>query len=258
MDENTVEMEQQQQGSVSDDAALVPVQEGEAEPVSSLEEITQMGQEQAEASASEPPKKEPGWIRQRVDKAVAKAVQETEQRMQAMFHAQLAPLRESMFDRQAEELVASGEFKSKERALEYVKLKAGVPSTEVQQSAEQPRDDQGRFVSQKTDSDAEVMARAKLLAAQANKIKDSKGLDVAALFNTDPDVKAKILSGEWDFYDVAEAMSKPRRRVPSPVRSTNGAAQDSNVARAINNMTDAQFDRLLKNLEEGKVYDMRD
>ena len=56
---------------------------------------------------------------------------------------------------------------------------------------------------------------------------------------------------------MAEAMNQPRRRVPSPVRSSNNAMVSPADASAIANMSDAQFDRLLKNLGEGKVYDMR-
>ena len=194
--------------------------------------------------------------------AVSKALQEQETRLRAEFAASLEPLRESMYERQAEALVASGEIKSKEMALKYVKAMAGIPSSEPDQTPknQQPRTPDGRFASsqqQQTEPDAETKARARILAAQADKIKASRGLDVAAQFQSDPEVKEKVLSGEWDFYDVAEAMSQPRRRVPSPVRSSNSAMGTTADAGAIANMSDAQFDRLLKNLGEGKVYDMR-
>lgn len=223
---------------VQDDAALTPVQET-AEPVSELSELaTEQPEEQP---------KEPGYIRKRVDAAVAKAIRETEQRMQAQFDAQLAPIRESMYDRQADDLVSAGEFKSKERALEYVKLKAGVSIPEV---AEQPRDAQGRFASQQ--EDPMVTARANLLYAQAKKIQSNKGLDVLAEYNDNPEVQQRVLSGEWDFYDVAESMGGTQRRVPAPMRSTNGASGSN--AFDISHMTDAQFEQLNKNLAAGKTY----
>lgn len=245
MDENTVVNEQQQ--AVQDDAVLEPMQEQEIVNVASLDEVTGEQPEQQEQEQQQPARKEPGWVRKKVDEATAKAVSETEARvraeMKAEFENMLAPLRESMYERQAEALVASGEIKSKELALKYVKATAGVP--DVPQAKAAPQGD-----------DAEAKAYAKLLASQASKIKATRGLDVNEIYNTDPEVKAKVLSGEWDFYDVAEAMSQPKRRVPSPVRSSNSAMMDS-TARAVANMSDAQFDRLLKNLAEGKVYDMR-
>lgn len=263
MVENTVENMEQQQ-AVQDDAVLEPMQEQEDQNLSSIDEITEPEQQTENAQATEaeqqPTQKEPGWMRKKMDAAVSKALQEQETRLRAEFAASLAPIYESMYERQADALVASGEIKSKEMALKYVKAMAGIPSSEPDQKPQaQPRTPDGRFASnqQQAEPDVETKARARFLAAQADKIKSSKGLDVAALFQTDPEVKEKVLSGEWDFYDVAEAMNQPRRRVPSPVRSSNSAMGDTAGAGVIANMSDAQFDRLLRNLGEGKVYDMR-
>jgi len=263
MVENTVENMEQQQ-AVQDDAVLEPMQEQEEQDLSSIDEITQPEQQQTDngqaAEAEQPTQKEPGWMRKKMDAAVSKALQEQETRLRSEFAASLAPIYESMYERQAEALVASGEIKSKEMALKYVKAMAGIPSSEPDQKPQtQPRTPDGRFASnqQQAEPDAETKARARILAAQADKIKSSKGLDVAALFQTDPDVKEKVLTGEWDFYDVAEAMSQPKRRVPSPVRSSNSAMNSDSMADAIMNMSDAQFDRLNEMLAKGKVYDMR-
>ena len=261
--ENTVETNMEQQ-AVQDDAVLEPMQEQEEQPISSLDEITDQpeGQQQdngQQSTQEQPAKSEPGWMRRKMEAAVSKALQEQETRLRAEFAASLEPLRESMYERQADALVASGEIKSKEMALKYVKAMAGIPSSEPDQKPQtQPRTPDGRFASaQSGGPDAETKARASLLVEQAEKIKSSKGLDVAALYQSNPEVQEKVLSGEWDFYDVAEAMSQPRRRVPSPVRSSNSAMGTAADAGAIANMSDAQFDRLLKNLGEGKVYDMR-
>lgn len=265
--ENTVETNMEQQ-AVQDDAVLEPLQEQEEQPISSLDEITDQPEEQQQdneqqTNQQQAPQSEPGWMKKKMEAYASKALQEQETRLRAEFAKMLAPLRESMYERQADDLVASGQIKSKEMALKYVKAMAGIPSSEPDQQPKtqtQPRTPDGRFASsqqQQTEPDAETKARARILAAQADKIKSSKGLDVAALFQTDPEVKEKVLSGEWDFYDVAEAMSQHRRRVPSPVRSSNSAMGAAADAGAIANMSDAQFDRLLKNLGEGKVYDMR-
>ncbi len=257
--DNTVETNNVQQAE-QDDAVLEPMQEQEEQPVSSIDEITEEQQaDNGQQNAQEQPaKSEPGWMRKKMDAAVSKALQEQEARLRAEFAASLEPLRESMYERQADALVASGEIKSKETALKYVKAMAGIPSEPDHKPQTQPRTPDGRFASpQQAEPSAETKARAALLAAQAEKIKANRGLDVAQVFNTDPDVQEKIRSGEWDFYDVAEAMSQPRRRVPSPVRSSNSAMGAAADTSAIANMSDAQFERLLKNLDEGKVYDMR-
>lgn len=229
---------------VLDDAALNPVQP-ETEQVSPISEITQDEPQQ---------QKEPGWIRQRVDKAVAKAIRETEQRMTAQFEQTLAPIRDSMMERQAAELVASGEFKSKEIALEYVRLKGGNVSAAQPSQGQPQRDEQGRFTQRQqqqnqSQEDPVVRAQADLLARQAEKIKNTKGVDVMGIFNGNAEVRQKVLSGEWDFYDVAEQAGRPG--VPMAVRSSNGAFPEPVT---IANMTDAQFQKLQENLAAGKVY----
>ena len=99
--------------------------------------------------------------------------------------------------------------------------------------------------------------RADILSKQANKIKTSRGLDVMAEFNGNEETKAKVLSGEWDFYDVAESMSaKPAKaKVPAPMRSPNGAsgAERSTIA----TMSDEQFDRLDRKISEGARYTVK-
>lgn len=256
--ENTVETMMQQSGL--DDAALNPVQETMEEPISDLSEITNPPvTSEASTQQDQPPAKEPGWIKKRVDAAAAKASRETEARLRAEFDAILAPIRESVMDRQADELVRSGEFKSKERALEYLTLKnnAGTPVPQTQ-TKDPARDEQGRFVSQNQEPAPQSGAvdenriRANFLAQQAEKIKNTRGLDVAAAFQSDPQIQQRVLSGEWDFYDVADAMSQ--RRTPSPVRTSNGASVG---AMSIASMTDEQFARLNQNLAAGKIYDAR-
>lgn len=237
--ETTVEMNVQ--GLVPDDAALQPQQEPEAP-------LTEVNDQQPEQPVQQQPK-EPGYVKMRVDKAVTKALQEQETRLRAEFEATLAPLRESMYERQANDLVASGEFKSKETALEYVRLKAGTGGTE-KQAAPTPRDEQGRFVSKpQQEENTESTVRANILANQAEKIKERRGLDVMQAFQNSPGIQQKVLSGEWDFYDVAEAMNSTR--VPTPVRSANGVSFEG---LSISQMSDEQFDMLNKSLAAGKTY----
>lgn len=220
--------------SVPDDAA-------QAQEVEALETMLEEPAVEAEKPSDPPAPSEPGWIKQRINKAVEKA----EARLRAEYEAMLAPIREGVMDREADELVKSGEFKSLERAKEYVRLKNGV-QTEVRHEAPP--------VKEAPQTDPVVQARADLLAQQAQKIHANRGVDVMQAMQNDPDIKTRVLSGEWDFYDVAEHLSKPRRSVPAPVRSPNGATTgDMSIA----NMSDAQFRRLQQNLAAGKRYDMR-
>ena len=244
--DNTVET--MDNGIVQDDAVLMPVQETEettAQPLADFED---------EAPQETPPAKEPGWIKGRIEKAVNKALKEQEDRLRAEFDSVLNPIRESVLERQAEDLVAEGEFKSKERALEYLKLKGGMPYVESTENAGQTqkplRNAQGQFVSSQQQ---EVDPRAQILANQAAKIKAKSGVDVMAVFNNDGNIRTQVLSGQMDFYDVLESV-QDRRSMPSPTRSSNGANVGSV---SIANMSDAQFKKLQENLAKGIVYDAR-
>ena len=263
MNENTVENVNQE--SVLDDAALAPA-EPQATPISTMTEESSTESNPStenEQDGQQPPALEPGWIKGRVEKAVRKAITETEQRMTAQFQATLAPLYESMMERQADDLVRSGEFRSKEIALEYIRLKNGQPAKpSAQQQAQQPtRDTQGRFIAQQqpqanSQTDPVIKARADLLARQAEKIKTNRGVDVMQAINTNPDYRQKVLSGEWDFYEVADSLQQvetsPRHVPPSPMRSPNGVTPGKfDVA----NMSDAQFAKLQAALASGKVFD---
>lgn len=249
---NTGETQAQE---VLDAAALTPDSEENGEALESIAD------EVPEEPSKDGAAKEPGWIKQRVDKAVEKARKAWE----AEQDKKLRPLYENLWDRQAEELVRQGEFKSLERAKEYVRLKGGVevtPKAAEQKSAEPKRDANGRFTgnNDKPDQDPVLKAKADMLFKQVQKIKARSGADVMGAFNSDPQVKQKIISGEWDFYDVEDYLQQngvqgvTTRHVPTPVRSPNGAKTGG---MSIANMTDAQFERLQENLKNGKRYDAR-
>lgn len=259
--ENTVENVE----TAADDALKESLQEemDASEPIeSALQEAvsTDEGTEEESAGTREETssRKEPGYIRQRIDKAVAKAVAEAEQRVAQEYERRFAPIMEKMLESEAKDLVRQGEFKSLERAKEYLRLKQGASTPEPAESQpaanERPRDNQGRFAG-KDGGDPAVNARAQILARQAEKLKASRGLDVMAEFNENEETRQKVVSGEWDFYDVAEAMDASqgrKRNAPSPMRSPNGASgsEKSSIA----SMTKEQFARLEKNISEGKRY----
>lgn len=193
-----------------------------------------------EVPEQEQPQKDAGWFRQRIDKAVSKAVAEAEQRMAAKYEAQLAEFANERIQRQAHELVDSGKIADFETAVEYLTMKSGRKPTE------QPRQEQ--------EVDPAIQAKADVLAQQAHKIQSSSGVDVMAAYNNDPQIQQKIASGEWDFYDVRDYL-QTRRNPPSPARNSNGARTEKS---SIKNMSDAQWKALQKNLSQGKRYDVRD
>lgn len=201
------------------------------------------GEENQETEQTQSSASEPGWIKQRVSKEVNKAVQATEQRLRAEYEAKLAPLRESMLERQAEELVKQGEFRNIARAKEYLKLGGRVTLEEPSNARE----------AQPAGQDPEASARIKVLAKQADKLA-KRGTDVMAVLNDNPQIRNKVMSGEWDMYDVVEAMNTPQRKAPPAVRSANNG---SAPAMDIRSMSDAQFKRLQENLRSGKSYDLR-
>lgn len=201
------------------------------------------GEENQETEQTQNTASEPGWIKQRVNKEVTKAVQATEQRLRAEYEAKLAPLRESMMERQAEELVKQGEFRNIARAKEYLRLGGRVTLEEPSNGRE----------GQPARQDPEASARIKVLAKQADKLA-KRGTDVMGVLNSNPQIRDRVMSGEWDMYDVAEAMNAPQRKAPPVVRSANNG---NAPAMDIRSMSDAQFKKLQENLRSGKSYDLR-
>jgi len=93
------------------------------------------------------------------------------------------------------------------------------------------------------------------LIAQAKAIEAASGIDVLEVYNTDPEIKRKILSREWDFADVAKnMMGQTVSMLPSPARKPNGGGLAS---RSIGDLSSEQFKKVQLYLEQGGVIDMR-
>ena len=174
----------------------------------------------------------------------------------AKYEERLARLEEIEIKQEARELAAK-EKVSEALAERLIRAERGKPApqiTEEQPKAqERPRDAQGRFVSTQQNS---ADARAQELMTQAQNIQRMTGQNVLDVFNSDESVRRRVASGEIDFYDLAREMSQAtndRRRVPPVVPRTTGGTHTSTVQ----DLTDDQFDRLDRNLQNGVVYDMR-
>ena len=237
------------------------VEEDESEEDFPTEEELDIGdpdeevEEEEVEEPEEPPRSEPGWIKQRVNKAVEKAVRETEARMQAMFEERMAPIRARMMEDEAQELVRTRKVADIETARELVRYRQGQPAA-PQTETPQMRNEQGQYASREQIAEtAKTEARIEELRKQADKIKAKGGPDVIKEFSENEDIKRRVVDGELDFYDVAEMMKKPKKRPPSPVRSSNGA--NHVTPNAFESMSDEQFERLERQLDRGVRYTLR-
>lgn len=222
------------------------------EAVKDTAEEGQAADEQAEPEqGTEPQAKEPGYVKGRIEKAVARVKEEYEAILDPL-RAQVTELQGRLLKMDAQELVKKGEFRSVETAEEYLRLKQGLPASTIEEPKGQPRDSSGKFAPKQDAGDAAIQARIDMLKHQAERIKESRGVDVIAAFNSDPNIKQRIIAGEIDFYDVAEEIGskKASKKPPAPMRSPNGAANNQ-PANDIMSMSSEQFNRLVKRVQEG-------
>lgn len=105
---------------------------------------------------------------------------------------------------------------------------------------------------QQPDANMQLKLRAQELITQARTIQAVAQVDVMALYNTDPEVRSRILCGEWDFVDVWKQM-QPAQQPPVPVRTANGGVGAMNIG----GMNDQQFEKLNEMLKRGAKVDMR-
>lgn len=205
------------------------------------------------------PMQEPGWYAKRRQKDRADWEAENNAKMAPVL-SQLAQLQEYRLGVEADKLVASGKISDRDMAIEYLRNKEGIPAPVTATPSTPPRDEQGRFVAKNPEPNAAVKQRANMLFAQAGNIKDATGVDVMAIYNTDPDVKAKVLSGEWDFtnvlmqYKAEEPADAPAHTAPAPVRSANGIGMGGVDIR---HMSGEQFRKLNEFLASGGRVDVR-
>lgn len=250
-----VDNEVQESVQAADVQALAEV----TEQVASVEELGAENEQLQQTAEQKDGGTEPGWMKRRIDagiqKGLAAARREWEATMQAEFTAKMAPLYERLYEQEADKLVADGEFKTRERALEYVKLKNGsAPQAASVPQTETPRDANGRFVA-RASADNDAKDKANALLEQANALKAEHGFDAMALFRSNEAIKQKVVSGKLDFNDLYELYgqnTQPQRNVPAPMRSANGSI--GNAASVIRTMTDKGFAQLDAELASGKRF----
>lgn len=242
-------VEESDETDLSLDEAMEVLSDGADEQGESTEEEDAQHEDQ---QSDQPTVKEPGYVRKRIDAAVNKVREEYEPVIKSL-QGQLASFQERFLKEDARELVRSGEFKSVERAEEYLRLKNGFPASAIEEPKAQPRNANGQFApKQDASGDAATQARIDMLKHQASQIKARTGVDVIEAFNKNPNIKNRIIAGEIDFYDVADEISKQPKRAmpPAPMRSPNGASTAS-AAMSILDMDSKQFARLQQRVRGG-------
>lgn len=168
-------------------------------------------------------------------------------------------LMDRVIQREAQDLVSAGEFKSIERATEYLRLKEGISAQPEQSSVQTtpPRDANGRFVSPQAQQVPQpLQQRAQMLVEQANGLYDGTGVDVMEIYNSNPLAKQFVLSG-GDFIGVLKQFgprAQQQSNAPALTRSPNGIGLGEV---SVHGMTDEQFNRLNDALSRGKVINMR-
>lgn len=240
-----------------------------------LDEVlgTQTDELRMEASQPEQQKggeKQAGWIQKRIQEGVSKQIQSVlakeRAKIAAAYDEKLRPLQEAMLHRDADDLVSSGKVASREIALEYLRLKNGMPAMpgEPERPNQPARNEKGQFTSNQANqpnqsiqssSPDDAEAYGQMLIAQAKAIEAAGGIDVLEVYNTDPEIKRRVLSREWDFADVYKHVAgKSAHTLPSPARRPNGSGF---ATRSIGDLNSEQFKKVQDYLAQGGVIDMR-
>lgn len=188
---------------------------------------------QEETGGEEPVSKA---LRGRIKASERKGYERGKQEIEDKYRADLEELNNYRLQREVKEL-AEKEKISESLAERLIRAERGL----------HPATTQSPQMNQPSAAEPTLEQRAQSLFNQAQTIRDYTGLDVMELFNTNADVHQKVVSGEWDFKDVARNYGKQSAaHVPSPARSTNRSGRE---AKTIATMTDAEFEAFDKQLD---------
>lgn len=252
--------------SVLDDAAQAPEVSAEAlsaalgEVVPSAAEAEQQVDDQLEMPENKGLR---GRMMQFEQRGYKRGAQEAESKWEAErkgYQEQIAKYEAEALEREAKRF-AQEKNMPEDIALEYLKLKkaSGVPPV-----AEQPRDDAGRFTAQPSEPEDSAalnaaQTRAMTLMAQADAFEKMSGGGVTRdaildAFQNDTEIHQRVVSGEWDFTDVGQALSGGQQRAPRVSRSaSNGRV----TASTFSGMSDDEFAMFDAKLSQGAVFDAR-
>ena len=277
MIENTTVEETQALESVPDDAAQAPETNSDNETIMALSDLLAEHEEEA-ADANAPETQEPSEQQeaQEADKPVSGGIKGRllasekkgeERGYQNGYAAAKAEYEKKLADqaarlekldelelREAAAQIVKEEGCSEKLAMRLARMERGLPPQA--ETPGQPRDASGRFVKTEQANTNDVKARAQFLFDQSKTVQRATGVDVMSLFNSDEDVRHRVLSGEADFADIAREYGgqSTKKAAPPVVRSSSGSTVK---ARTFADLSDEEFDRFQSSIGQGKVLDLR-
>lgn len=248
--------------SLQDDAVLAPLQEVEEDPIPTLEEaLEEQAEPQDESAAPEEMHvTKPQSMKVRMEayetRGFKRGKEEAEKAFaeeRQKFQKQLEKLQEYELREEAARL-AKEENISESIAMRILRAERGVPAAAPQEKpAEnaQPRDASGRFVSAKPKEE-----RADVLFREAQMLEKAMGISVSDLLDkASAEDKQALADGEMDMAEfVRKNAGRGSRKMPSV---TTRAASGDSVAQAFDNMSDAQWEAMNRQLSRGGRFRAR-
>lgn len=231
------------------DEAQAPEQDALSSALTTLSGSAPMATEDEAASADTPdtpaePDKSgeddaavPKALRGRIKASERRGYERGRQEVEARYKADLEELNTFRLERDVREL-AEKEKISESLARRLILAERGGAAPRQPERAETQTADTGT-----TDIDQ----RAARLYEQAQTIEAVTGLNVMEIFQSDADAHRRVVSGEWDFRDVARAYGPERQetRAPAPVRSANKTGIRATDFAHMSDEDFARFDALL-------------
>lgn len=231
--------------------------------------------------APEEPKREPGWLKMRLEdekRKGDKAGYERGRQEIESYKAQLAEMQAKLdryadieLEQEAKE-IAVKEGCSVDFAKRLLRAERGVkPPIQTAPTADKgqkeqaktpARDEHGRFVAAEQNAEPSkdtYEAEAQRLYDEAKLVEKATGVDVLKLYAENPEVQKRVLSrgdDHWDFGDVAREYMKEvghAKRTPQPVRS-GGTNERGTGSIDFANMTRKQYEAFNRKIDEGYEY----
>lgn len=229
-------------------------------------------------TAQEEPKREPGWLKMRLEDEKRKGDRagyergrqeiESYKTQLAEMQAKLDKYAEAELEQEAKDLAVkervSVDFARRllraERGMKPVQTAPTADKGQKEQANAPARDEHGRFVSAgQATEEADYKQQAQRMYDEAKLVEKATGVDVLKLYTENPEVQKRVLSrgdDHWDFGDVAREYLKEvgqPKRTPSPVRS-GGVNERGTGAVDFANMTRKQYEAFNRRIDEGYEY----
>ena len=215
------------------ESALDEVQAPEQDALSSaFTELSAPEATEQETEAQQTDEDVPKALRGRIKASEKRGYERGRQEVEDRYKADLEELNNFRIDRDVKELAAKEKI-SESLARRLILAERGIQPTKEE--------------APKQEVTTDVNARAQKLFDQAQTIEAVTGLNVMEIFQNDAEAHRKVVSGEWDFRDVAKQYSSEQNAVhaPSPVRSANRTGIKATDFSSMSDEDFARFDAML-------------